>query len=62
MKFLLVSTENPNVKKEIEIPEEMVAVQKPKKPRISKAPIKPSKASTKPSKSIKGVQHTKSII
>ena len=55
MKFLLVSAENPNIKKEVEIPEEMVVTQKPKKPRISKAP-------TKPSKSIKRVQDTQSII
>ena len=51
MKFLLVSAENPDVKKEIDIPEEMV--KKPKKPR---------KTPTKPPKSINRVQRTNSII
>ena len=73
MKFLLVSTEKPTVKKEVEVPDEIVNQMKhspkPQKKTVKNNDVlkqsKPMKRSTPHQLSdisIKRVQHTKSII
>ena len=72
MKYYLVSAENPEIRKTIQVPDEIVPIKTPVKVKTSikapiKAPIKPPvkspvKTRKKPEKSIKAVQNTKSFI
>ena len=68
MKYYLVSAENPEIRKTIQVPDEIVPTKTPVKAPVKiKAPIKtpnvsPVKSPLKTAKSIKAVQQTRSAL
>jgi len=61
MKYYLVSAEDPEIRKTIQVPDEITPDKSPgKSDKSKKSPNKSKKI--KPNKPIKAVQHTKSII
>jgi len=63
MKYYLVSAEDPEIRKTIQVPDEIIPDKSPDKSPPSKSKKSPNKSKKiKPNKPIKAVQHTKSII